>query len=371
MKLNLTNIKQGDTIKNYKTLCNLLNEPVLQGNSKVRQLSEWECHFKFSKDGHKFIINEIYTKPKQRNESKGGLYNRTEYINNIQHLILDLVSQSESGHVFLSKNKLLKSLNMINGNFVLCKNRIPKLSNHLNIEQTTIQEFYESSNDMLIRNINSALNKLRSKALIYWNTAMTVCDVDVYISLNQRDSIQIDRQYKTYDEYGEENNNYSLSYRTKEIHRKATEDERKFIIKTEHDIMAQLRCTNKQEVIAQGLWNIFNNRVKEVLLTELNIAFYYDSYEIVFNQEHVQAELVRLNNDERIKQQQDLNSGVHKRVNTNVLNRHKKALTSIKETKVIQNRRNKEYVLDSKLLSNVLIKDEAKSIYKDIKYMKL
>ena len=60
-----TNIEAtGDnTIKNYKAMCELLNEYETTGNSKKAQLNRWKRYFDFHKDGQKFVIDEIYDEP--------------------------------------------------------------------------------------------------------------------------------------------------------------------------------------------------------------------------------------------------------------------------------------------------------------------
>ena len=57
------------------------------------------------------------------------------------------------GRVFLSKNVLLRTLNMVNDNYAYCKRRIPKLSKFMNINQVTINEWYDSTSSMLERNL--------------------------------------------------------------------------------------------------------------------------------------------------------------------------------------------------------------------------
>ncbi len=59
-------LEQGQVIKNYKELCKLLNIEVKTGNSKIAQMKELERYYKFSKQGYKIIVDEVYTKPKPK-----------------------------------------------------------------------------------------------------------------------------------------------------------------------------------------------------------------------------------------------------------------------------------------------------------------
>lgn len=61
-------LKVGMEIKNYKYFCKLLNEDVQYGNSKKAQHKEWLRHFNYEKQGHKFIITEIYDTPKEKQD---------------------------------------------------------------------------------------------------------------------------------------------------------------------------------------------------------------------------------------------------------------------------------------------------------------
>ena len=62
--MNLNKLNNGQVIKNYKTMCEILEEPYVGGKSKIIQLDKWRLYFDYSKDGVKFIINDVYTQEK-------------------------------------------------------------------------------------------------------------------------------------------------------------------------------------------------------------------------------------------------------------------------------------------------------------------
>jgi hypothetical protein len=72
MKIKNLEVKQ--TIKNYKELCNILNEKVKSGKSKQLQLKDFERYFKYHKEGNKFIIDQIYNKPKKKINNRKPRY---------------------------------------------------------------------------------------------------------------------------------------------------------------------------------------------------------------------------------------------------------------------------------------------------------
>jgi len=74
--MGLKNIKIGMTIKNYKILCELMDEEVKTGSGKISQVKNWERYFSFHKEGIKFIIDDIFdtTKDKiDKRKSRSGL----------------------------------------------------------------------------------------------------------------------------------------------------------------------------------------------------------------------------------------------------------------------------------------------------------
>ena len=56
-----------------------------------------------------------------------------------------------------------------------------------------------------------------------------------------------------------------------------------------------LGCENKQEIIRKGLWNDFENEVKDNLMQIYNIIYYYQSYKIIFNPDHIQEKWKKVN----------------------------------------------------------------------------
>lgn len=57
--MNIDNLEIGLEVKNYKTMCELLEEEVKSGKSKQLQLEKWKQYFTWHKVGHKFIIDSI------------------------------------------------------------------------------------------------------------------------------------------------------------------------------------------------------------------------------------------------------------------------------------------------------------------------
>lgn len=101
--MNINKLKVGQVIKNYKELCTLLGIEPCAGNSKKSQLKELERFISYHKEGNKFIVDEIYTNVKEKEDLRkynGGDNNSIEYIKNIEVLILNLLAEENSGKYF-------------------------------------------------------------------------------------------------------------------------------------------------------------------------------------------------------------------------------------------------------------------------------
>ena len=86
--MNLENIKIGDVFANYPAICSALSEPEKRGSPKNRQIASWERFLKFERQGHKFIILEIFSTPvvKTDGRSKG---NKSIYVEYTSSLLLN------------------------------------------------------------------------------------------------------------------------------------------------------------------------------------------------------------------------------------------------------------------------------------------
>jgi hypothetical protein len=67
--MNTSKIHKGQRFSNYKTLCEVLSEPILGGSSKTSQLKRWELYFSWDKVGHAFIIKNIFLEPLVRQKN--------------------------------------------------------------------------------------------------------------------------------------------------------------------------------------------------------------------------------------------------------------------------------------------------------------
>lgn len=379
---NLKKLNIGQKIKNYKEMCVLLGEDEKIGNSKKSQIKEWERYFSWDQEGHKIVIKEIYNNPKEKIELRSG-NNDAPYTNQIQKIMLDLLLQDKNdGQILLSKYKLLQELNMINQNYSYSKRRIPKLSKFLNVNENDVYEFYESSSDMLVRNLEAALNKLRSKAVIFWTKAIMLCTINIHYKLNELGSPVSEKKFIGLDEDGEEIYNHKAQYDAVYNFRKASKDEVGMVLSTENDMLRELGRKDKSEVIRYGEWDKFTHNVNDELMRKMGVDFYYEGYEIIFNDDHVQYEWNKLSDEllispeEKSEQRKQLNIGVGNKIIHNSTKRHDKALVEINKVFGDTSERNLRrsdngYLISNKKLVDNLIDQKGEDIRSKVKKTKI
>jgi hypothetical protein len=359
------NLTAGKVYKNYKELCLELGEHPKTGNARLSQLKEWERYFSYTKQGHKYIINEVFQTPRNKYDMRSYGNNVSLYMDEIEILLLDLLAQERNqGEIFLSRNMLLKELKMINDNYSYYRNRTINLSKFMNVSLEEINEFYESSNSTLKSNLETALNRLKKQSLIYWTYAMTVCYISTKTMTTDTGSIKAIKH-----EYINEDGEKVISYDTvkpvtKMDYRKATQKEINIILEIERETLKKYNFKDKSQLFKYGMLDKFYNDVKEALFERTNIIYYYNSYEIIFNDKHIQERLneIRLQEHMRERSQTLLNTGVIDKIIDNAKTRHDKANEEIENNifddvislKTIM-RSKDEYIHNSSKLTKTLI----------------
>jgi hypothetical protein len=363
--MNLSNIKVGDIYKNYRAICDALEVETKTSNSKKAQLKEWERFFKYEKDGYKFIITHIYEIPLPEN------HNKTRYITTIQRLILDKVVQfGNRGQLFISKSELLKELRMINENYTFAKYKQLRFAKHMEISLEQVEEFYMTSDDLLKRNIEAALNSLRSQSLIFWTHAMTLCFIETDVETNRHNEIKAVKT-ETKDQYGDTEVTFKAARPvTSKSYRKATNEEIELVLKAEREVLLKYNCESINDTFKRGIGNKFYKDVRELLFDNYNIYWYFNSYEIIANEDHIYTKYdellsLELEAEEREASLSELNSEIVNKINSNAKNRHDKASALYafgEKDKKTARRSDEDYLKNTYKLTDTLIKSNAAPI---------
>lgn len=363
--MKIENLVVGKVYKNYKEICEFLNDKPKAGKSKQLQIKDWERYFNYKKDGHKWIITEIFNEPKEKTDGKMKGNNSSPYLKHMEILILDLLAHQNKGNTFTtSKNALLKQLKVINSNYISYKNKRPLLSKQTEICLDEINDYFDSSSSTFRSNVTTALNHLEKQSYIFVRNEITVCEAVPQVDYTVDGDIKLDMSTEI-----NENGDYIIKPRAVyvkplEKHRKATNDEIELIHKIERNLLDyEYKVDSKQALYKTGKIKEFCGKVNEKLFAHSNIMYYYPSYEIVFNHENVKKRLEDLILNEEVKEdhQAQLQLGVIHKLNKNAENRHStatayKAIGNDEDCKEF--RTSDKYMENTYKLNSMMIGDE-------------
>ncbi|KHF40723.1 hypothetical protein [Halalkalibacter okhensis] len=343
--MKVSNLGEGQVLKNYKALCAELEIVYKGGKGKIYQLLDLERYLRYSKKGRSFIIEEIYDKPKPK------LKNGSDYIRLVELLILDLLARNKEKRIVKSNNQLLRTMNMANSNYSECGRMIPKFAQHINVNRAIVYDFYSSSDSSFRGTIKRALKSLEDRRCIFFKKAIMIKRLDDY------------------------------------QHELANTDEEEFIISFEREVLDEMNAESigkkiqkVSDVVGTNKWYEFKRRVKEKIYSDnaYEIDFYYYVYDITLNRKGILASynsiLDLLLNDVEI-QKDKLNETIINKFLHNANERRKKALKeneAVWGTLEIDNCRIEDsYIEDTEKLLHILIKAGSTNIIHKVKKVKL
>lgn len=355
--MDTSNLSVGLVIKNYPVLCKLISEPQCEGGSKVIQLKKWDRYFKFHKEGHKFIIDEVYENPIPYIKNRGS--NHSVYSDYIKTLVKGLLYHFRDQTLSFSINQFLTVLAMVNTNYSYCKQNIKLLSNYINIEPKYIHEFFDTTHSNLQGALESALNQLANESLIKWHMKNIVCVKEVIP--------------ETEDLLAEQEGVY------KKVFRDATDEEEKWILECERNAMDTMGKYDKRDVILSHCWDDFSFLTNQALLENYNIYYYFSAYKVIINTKGFEKDSSigdiidswHLPDSMQSSCKNKLNSLVLERCKNNIQKRHDRSYNiedkndSLKFIKKL--RTDDDYVEFQNQLVDLLLDRKKANILKDIK----
>ena len=370
MKLENLELK---TYKNYKELCGILEEPIKGGKSKQLQMKDFERYFKYHKEGNKIIIDDIYSKEKEKIDMRKSEYisetdkrhngNNTFYGEDIEKLLLLMMASTMvDDELILPMSIILNKISMVNSNYSIGRRNQEKLSEILKIDEKYVNDFYDTTHSNLRSTLESALNRLDKKALLRWKTVRMVCKKVAVVKYNELDEIEIDMDTDR------------VQYSIQEEYDIATKEQDLIIIDAENKILEEMKLNNLNEVIRYGKINEFYKKVYNIVKKKANIKYYFNGYCLIFNRNNIVKELEKHGEDlEEIRVK--LNQKVKEKTLDNAIKRQEKTTketiakgygTKRKTDK--QNLRLSDTYLDNiQLLIDTVIDIKAKSIRKQLK----
>lgn len=248
----VTKLKKGMVFKNYKKLCEFLNEKEMKANSKNAQQKEWLRYFNYEKDGQKYIITEIYPEPLPKDD-KRMQGNNSEYLPYIELILLDYLSKQNSKTSSLTIKNLFLLLGMVNQNYV---NEEYKIDDE-NINQFYIEHFNQRAYKKLNRILYDALNNLKNRRLIDYENVKMINIEEVSI------------------------------YGINTIIREATPEECDIIRNEEREVLLSMGLESIVQVHLKYKTKLFYKKVQEHLSEKYGINYYFTQINMRFTHTHV------------------------------------------------------------------------------------
>lgn len=356
-------LEVGQIHKSYKALCEILNEDTKGGKSKKYQIKRWERYFGYSKEGNKFIIDEIYHVPKDAVDLRVNGGNNVKYLNEIEYLILDLLAKEKNkGKVFISKNKLLEALDMVNPNYMYGKYNTYKVADYTTISQYSINDFYDTTDGVLKRNLASALKSLKDKSLIFYSEVITISVAETETHINKDNKVGATRKVVLGADGKRKVTFNASNVSVKANIRKATEQEINNILRATNIALKEYGYKKASEAFSHGTASEFYKRINDILFNDYNIDMHYVSYEIYFNHDHILEEKRNLEDwaieeSKRIASVMNLNEDILSRLKENLSRRQMNAEAKFIETEkdMYEFRMTEEYAEEQCALMSIMI----------------
>ena len=247
------------TYKNYKELCKAMNWEVTSSNSKKKQMKELESICKFHKEGQKFIIEDIYDKPKEiiNNTGKSSIYE-----DSFKPLVLNVLSQ----HYKTKEQTLCITSSMVMKDFAMADEELIDYYNQLD----GISKRHEENTIAKDGAVIDYISRYRRKTMGRFTTVLKQLQTEGYL-----------RYYPKSMRIKEYNGNYYW----------ATDEQIEAIMSIEKEVLNELSKEKGFEITKNilkryGLQTSFRSKVSKRLkqtenITIRNIEIYFDAIKII------------------------------------------------------------------------------------------
>ena len=289
--MNISNLYEGQTFKNYKELCEAIGDTPKAGKSKILHLKKLSDKILYHRDGYRYIIDKILEEPVLLIDGRGGSskkLNRSDLF--IDLLILGLSDVNENTIIINTRN-LMQMCGFVNSSFFANYDNHNKYSKESLIDDDIVRDVFAYSNGRLYKDINVYLKKMESQRLIRVNKITYIETID-----------------------GSK--------------RRATDMEISFILDAENKALKDMSISNFHKIGYR--WNEFITKVNAQLRDNSipDIDKYYHMKEIVLAQKSLKAraEVSKVN---LIKS--SLNNSIYVSFLEGIKRRSKKALTILKD----------------------------------------
>lgn len=321
---NKQEIYVGREFKNYPELCRTLEIEPDGGNKKKKFLKELQLYLNYEMQDRKYIITEIYEKPKIMEER---IASNAKYIDFVQHILLSYLSKQKEEVAYVTQQNLWTILGMVNEHyFPMRENKEELLSLDENMDMFNINNFFQRSNLKFRDIIRSCITSLKRRKII-------MCEETFRIGTGQ----QITSTFE------------SIEYHD------ATDTEKRYILRTQHDLLKKYGCRDEFELFFKKNKDNYYKELQDIYLQNKGWKNVFFCYKLIFDKEVVTEEV---NEQEKIMQ---LNNIILEALNTQADNNYeKKGITANNSGERYLHEKDpffyfEDYPRNQKLLSDKLI----------------
>lgn len=352
--MRIQELKEGQVIKNYRELCEVLGEkPKPSGsNSQKAHIKKFERYFEYTRDGHKYIITNIYNTKKKKEETRGGANNKV-YVEDFEKLMIYHLYKDKSEVKLLSKTSIYKIMDLYNDNYNLGRDKISKLCEILEVPTKSLYEFYDMNSGKLTKLVERNLKALRSKALITYESVMCVAKEEAEVQYNELlEPIIIKGK---------------MQYETVINYREATKEERQALIRFENEVLKEYGVFTHKDIYLKGKWNEYTKKVRQKIYdSNLNIKYYYRAYRITYNNDHIEEYYNMLDFENEQTHKDNINTNYMKSVEKGAKTRHTNASKKVDKSNIDIFRSSETYVNEQVKISEYLINNKADSLKEEL-----
>ena len=260
------NLLVGMSVKNYKKMCELLDEKVMEGNSKKAQIKNWGRYFDYEKCGQKYIITDIFDEPYpslDARKNKEGIY-----VKYIELLLMEYLTKQKGKTAILTKSKLYELVGMTSPKYNEGKHNRGTVINNLKdikfsdkgriVDKDDVRKFYARAEHKLNSILNSALRSMANRFLITYSTEYAIC-------------------------CSEENGNFNV--------RSATELEVKQILLAQKIILEELNLDTFSQVVANGAVDIYFDFLNQKVNELYGWDYVYSQIKIIYLEDYIKKQI--------------------------------------------------------------------------------
>lgn len=168
-------LKSNPIIKNYIEICKILEVEPTKGKGRKYHIQELERYCNYKKEGHKFIIREVFDEPLPKIDNRGK--HLQKYDDLFDNLIIEKLIEYD-GHIVDSYSSLMKyHFNFFNEEYEkLYKVGYARYSQIHTISKGLVMTYQQKIKEVIETALKTSLNRLQRQGIIKYYARVLVKD---------------------------------------------------------------------------------------------------------------------------------------------------------------------------------------------------